>query len=168
MDTAVSGLRFSTQFHFERSEESWRWQARRCRMDLSGLGLAIAPEPIQAGKSQWISVQKHATLLLLKENHLIRHTVAFKLKHPKGSNLESAFLKAAQCLVSIPQVGKFECLRQVSNKNNFDFGLSMEFATQSDYDAYNSHPDHIAFVETRWKPEVAQFLEIDYVLLIAA
>jgi Stress responsive A/B Barrel Domain len=117
-----------------------------------------------------IGVQKHATLFArqAQENHLIRHTVVFKLRHPRGSDLEGAFLKAAQGLAAIPKVGKFECLRQVSKKNNFDFGLSMEFATQSDYDAYNSHPDHIAFVETRWKPEVAEFLEIDYVPFSAA
>jgi heme-degrading monooxygenase HmoA len=98
---------------------------------------------------------------------VIRHTVAFKLRHPTGSALERDFLSAAQALAAIPGVNRFECLRQISTKNSFDFGLSMEFATQSDYDAYNVHPHHIAFVENRWKPEVADFLEIDYTLIQA-
>jgi hypothetical protein len=95
---------------------------------------------------------------------MIRHTVAFKLKHAKGSEPEAAFLKAAQVLVAVPKVRRFECLRQVSPKNGFDFGFSMEFASQQDYEAYNVHPEHVRFVETRWKPEVVDFVELDYVV----
>ena len=58
---------------------------------------------------------------------------------------------------------KFECLRQTSSKNNFTFGLSMEFADAAAYAAYCDHPDHTAFVQQRWIPEVADFLELDYV-----
>ena len=93
---------------------------------------------------------------------MIRHTVVFKLKHPEGSQLELDFLQASQKLADIPVVRNFECLRQISKKNNFDFGLSMEFASQADYQAYNTHPDHVQFVETRWMPEVVEFMEIDY------
>ena len=94
---------------------------------------------------------------------MIRHTVAFKLKHAAGSESESSFLEAARVLTSIPTVRNFEWLRQVSPKNQFEFGFSMEFASRQDYEAYNVHPDHVHFVETRWKPEVSDFLEIDYV-----
>jgi hypothetical protein len=38
----------------------------------------------------------------------------------------------------------------------------MEFADEAAYRAYNDHPDHVAFVEGRWLPEVSDFLEIDY------
>ena len=38
----------------------------------------------------------------------------------------------------------------------------MEFAGPTAYAAYNEHPDHVGFVESRWLPEVADFLEIDY------
>jgi heme-degrading monooxygenase HmoA len=99
---------------------------------------------------------------------LIRHTVVFKLKHASGSALERDFLNAAQNLATIPNMVKFECLRQVSAKNKFDFGLSMEFESQADYDAYNLHPLHRAFVEKRWAAEVADFLEIDYAPISAA
>ena len=94
---------------------------------------------------------------------MIRHTVAFKLKHPPGSESESAFLAAAQVLSTIPTVRKFERLRQVGTKNSFTFGFSMEFASQQDYDSYNVHPDHVNFVEARWKPEVVDFIELDYI-----
>jgi hypothetical protein len=93
---------------------------------------------------------------------LIRHTVVFKLKHPSGSALESDFLNAAKDLATIPNMVKFECLRQVSTKNKFDFGLSMEFESQAECDAHNLHPLHTAFVEQRWKSEVVDFLEIDF------
>ena len=37
-----------------------------------------------------------------------------------------------------------------------------EFAGDAAYQAYNDHPDHVAFVQGRWIPEVSEFLEIDY------
>jgi hypothetical protein len=93
---------------------------------------------------------------------MIRHTVVFKLKHAAGSPPELDFLQAARKLADIPTVKKFECLRQISKKNRCDFGLSMEFASPGDYQTYNEHPDHVHFVQTRWIPEVVDFLEIDY------
>ena len=96
---------------------------------------------------------------------MIRHTVAFTLRHPAGSPEEKAFLDAGLVLAEIPTVGRFERLRQVSGKNGFAWGFSMEFADRTAYDAYNSHPAHVAFVRDRWVPEVADFLEIDYVPL---
>ena len=94
---------------------------------------------------------------------MIRHTVVFTLKHPQGSTEEKKFLEDALALAGIPTVTKFERLRQVSRKNGFKFGFSMEFADQAAYDAYDTHPVHVAFVRDRWKVEVADFMEIDYV-----
>ena len=94
---------------------------------------------------------------------MIRHTVVFVLKHGQGSPQEAAFLRDAMVLTQIPGVEKFEQLRQVSQKNDYAFGFSMEFKDQAAYDAYNVHPTHVKFVEERWKREVERFLEIDYV-----
>ncbi|MBN8952151.1 MULTISPECIES: Dabb family protein [unclassified Rhizobium] len=96
---------------------------------------------------------------------MIRHTVAFRLKHAAGSAEEASFLKDALILKGIPSVRNFEQLRQTSPKNDFTFGFSMEFDDQGGYDAYNIHPDHVAFVRDRWSPEVEAFLEIDYTKL---
>ncbi len=92
----------------------------------------------------------------------IRHTVVFTLQHPAGSEAEAQFLDAAGELAAVPGVGAFEILREVSPKNHYRFGISMEFADQAAYDAYNTHPDHVRFVEERWLLEVDDFLEIDY------
>ena len=96
---------------------------------------------------------------------MIRHTAVFRLHHSAGSVAEKDFLNALAKLKSIKGVEKFEVLRQVSPKSEFKFGVSMEFATQAAYDGYNAHPDHVAFVQARWIPEVAAFTEIDYVAL---
>lgn len=93
---------------------------------------------------------------------MIRHTVAFRLVHPAGSAEESDFLTTARTLASIPGVERFEQLAQTSAKNDFTFGFSMEFADAAAYDDYNQHPVHIGFVQERWVPEVADFLELDY------
>ncbi len=92
----------------------------------------------------------------------IRHTVVFALSHPEGSTAEADFLVAAALLAAIPGVEQFEILRETSPKNGYRFGISMEFADAEAYAAYNEHPDHVHFVETRWLPEVATFLEVDY------
>ncbi len=93
---------------------------------------------------------------------MIRHTVVFRLKHAAGSAAEAAFLLAAMALATIPGVSSFERLRQTSKKNGYDFGFSMEFTSAAEYEAYNTHPAHVDFVQTRWIPEVAEFMEIDY------
>ncbi len=72
------------------------------------------------------------------------------------------FLNAARALQNIPNVEKFECLRQISKKNIYTFGLSMEFSSEEKYQSYNTHPDHRNFVKTRWLLEVSDFMEIDY------
>jgi hypothetical protein len=93
---------------------------------------------------------------------MIRHTVVFTLKHATGSLKEKAFLRDAKILGEIPGVKKFEQLRQVSPKNDYRFGFSMEFADQAAYAGYNAHPKHEAFVRDRWEHEVERFMEIDY------
>ena len=96
---------------------------------------------------------------------MIRHTVVFTLKHPEGSPEERKFLDDALALAGLPMVRNFERLRQVSRKNGFRYGFSMELEDQAAYDAYNAHPVHAAFVRDRWLAEVADFMEIDYVRL---
>ncbi len=94
---------------------------------------------------------------------MIRHTVTFKLEHAPGSAAERDFLKAASELAAISTVSAFKILRQTSALSGFDFGISMDFASAEDYQFYVDHPDHAKFVQTRWIPEVSQFLELDYV-----
>lgn len=95
---------------------------------------------------------------------MIRHTVTFKLKHENNSIEEQTFLDAAKLLSELPGVQKFECLKEIGKKNNFDFGLSMEFQNVDAYQAYNDHEKHIDFVQKKWIPEVVDFIEIDYEL----
>ncbi len=96
---------------------------------------------------------------------MIRHAAMFRLKHPPGSPAETDFLAAVRALSPIPGVEKFELARQVSGKNDFHFVVSMEFANEGAYQGYNSHPDHVAFVQNRWVPEAADFMEVDTVAL---
>lgn len=92
----------------------------------------------------------------------IRHTVAFTLVHRDGSSEERDFLDTAEQLASIPGVEAFELLAEVSPKNGYRFGISMEFADRAAYERYNEHPDHVRFVQERWLSEVREFLELDY------
>ncbi|MDL5512194.1 Dabb family protein [Arenibacter sp. M-2] len=93
---------------------------------------------------------------------MIQHTVVLKLKYPKGSPEEKEFLAEAAKLALIPGVHNFQSLRQIGKKNDFDYGLSMEFDNMAAYSAYNIHPDHNRFVATYWAKYVEKFLELDY------
>jgi hypothetical protein len=89
--------------------------------------------------------------------------VFLKLKHPAGSAEEKNFLDTCRrVLKPIPGVKNFRVVREMSPKNRFTFGLSMEFDSQAAYDGYNSHPDHVDFVRNIWIPNVEEFQEIDY------
>jgi Stress responsive A/B Barrel Domain len=98
---------------------------------------------------------------------MIRHAALFRLHHAEGSVAETDFLDALAELGSIPTVRAFQISRETSLKNPYHFAVSMKFADQAEYDAYNIHPLHVAFVQTRWIPEVAEFMEHDTVALWA-
>ena len=93
----------------------------------------------------------------------IQHTVVFRLAHATGSPQEAEFLDTARAtLAGIPGVTDFAINRQISTKSDLDWQFSMVFADQAAYDGYNSHPDHVGFVEGRWMPEVVAFQEYDF------
>ncbi|WP_417444400.1 Dabb family protein [Joostella sp.] len=94
---------------------------------------------------------------------MITHTVFFKLKHPKGSEAEKLFIEKAVALKSISTVKNMTSVKEIGKKNDYEWGLTMQFKNQEDYDTYSNHPDHVAFVENVWKKEVIDFMEIDYV-----
>ena len=91
---------------------------------------------------------------------MMQHTVVFRMNN--GADAGHFFARARE-LAEIDGVNDFEVLRQVGQKNNFTHGLSMYFDDQPDYDGYNNHPDHRAFVNDVWLPNVADFLELDFV-----
>src|SRR4051794_7313291 len=95
----------------------------------------------------------------------IRHSVVFTPAHAEGSAEEADLLATMRDLAGIPGVEAFELMREVSPKNTYRYALTMEFADDSAYQAYNEHPQHVAFVGQRWDAEIADFLEIDSVAL---
>ncbi|RDB05827.1 Dabb family protein [Runella aurantiaca] len=93
---------------------------------------------------------------------MIRHSVIFKLKDAINADQKQAFFDAVDKLAFIQDVQKFEVLKQISPKNKFEYGISMEFETQEQYDFYSNHPEHVMFVQNYWLKNVDDFLEIDY------
>jgi Stress responsive A/B Barrel Domain len=78
---------------------------------------------------------------------MIRHAVILKLKADISSAEKQAFLDASRKLSVIPDVQKFEIFKQISLKNKFEYGISMEFDNQEQYDIYSNHADHVAFIQ---------------------
>lgn len=97
------------------------------------------------------------------KNGEIQHMVIFNLPYKEGSKKAIKFLNDGnRILTAIPVVRDFQVFLQVSAKNDYQYGFSMVFTNQEDYNTYNDHPDHVAFVEDRWMKEVSDFLEIDF------
>ncbi len=93
----------------------------------------------------------------------IQHGVIFTLKHERGSEAAEKFLSdGRRILTGISVVQHFQVFDQVSKKNDYEYGFTMVFDSMEDYQEYNDHPDHVAFVEERWMKEVERFLEIDF------
>lgn len=93
---------------------------------------------------------------------MIRHSVILKLKPHLSYEEKQVFFDAVDKLAEIPNVQKFEVLKQISPKNKFEYGISMEFENQEQYDFYSNHADHQAFIQNFWMKSVEDFLEIDY------
>jgi hypothetical protein len=93
---------------------------------------------------------------------VLTHTVFFTLNHPDNIEERETFFEAAKNLASLPGVKNFKCVKQISQKNNFDYGLTMDFQNEKDYQGYCDHPEHVEFVEQVWKRYVRDFMEIDF------
>lgn len=91
---------------------------------------------------------------------MIQHTVTFRLNAEADGG---TFFARARELGDLPGVQDFEVLQQVGQKNEFTHALTMNFTDQESYDGYNNHVAHLAFVNDVWLPNVADFLELDYV-----
>ena len=71
-------------------------------------------------------------------NGRIRHSVVFTPTHAEGSDEEADLLAAIGRLAAIPGVEAFELMREVSPKNEYRYGLTMEFVDASAYQASTS------------------------------
>ena len=130
------------------------------RIFLGNIGLTALLGTIFANKSIASKVKSENGNLQKGE---IQHMVIFNLSYPKESSEAKKFIEdGTRILSGIPVVNNFQAFNQVSKKNSYQFGFSMVFANQSDYDVYNKHPEHLEFVQNRWMKEVREFLEIDF------
>jgi hypothetical protein len=93
----------------------------------------------------------------------IRHMVVFNLKYGKDDPRSKAFIDEARRVFGNLPVPKnvMQCY-QTNPMCAFDYGFSFDFMDPEDYRRYNNHPDHVKFVEERWKTEVANFMEVDF------
>ncbi|WP_418264840.1 Dabb family protein [Flavobacterium faecale] len=97
---------------------------------------------------------------------MIHHSVYFKFKIGLSTLETQDFFKAANLLSAIPGVQNFEVVKEISPKNDFEFGLSMVFENAKVYENYNLHPHHVSFVQEYWLQMVEDFLEIDYEAIV--
>ncbi|QDU80526.1 Stress responsive A/B Barrel Domain protein [Polystyrenella longa] len=93
---------------------------------------------------------------------MIEHTVTFRLKPTVDRQTEEIFLNAALELSTIPGVQDFAVRQQVSPKNSHQYGITMNFDSQNEYDEYSAHPRHTEFIHSYWLKYVDDFQEADF------
>jgi hypothetical protein len=148
----------------EKNAQPRREFLKKSIFSLTGVSLFSAAI---ASETRSVSLKNEQSILDLKiDKYMVRHTVVFRLKNKKGISEAPEFFKAIKNLANIPGVRNFEFLKQIGKKNNFDFGLSMEFENVENYNKYSNHPDHNQFVQNYWLKEVDDFLELDFEPLI--
>ncbi|WP_309398075.1 Dabb family protein [Cerasicoccus maritimus] len=97
---------------------------------------------------------------------MITHVVVFWLDKPYGENRDQ-LLAAAKELGDIPGCENFRTGAPVPSTrgvvdDSFAVAISMDFADQATADAYQSHPDHLKFVNESVKPFVKRFVVYDF------
>lgn len=95
----------------------------------------------------------------------IIHSVIFNLKHEKDSPEEKLFFeKSRNVLENTPYAKDFKVFFEVSKKNEYDYGFSMAFDSEEDYNRYSfEYEPHREYVNEVWLKEVTDFFEIDLV-----
>lgn len=98
---------------------------------------------------------------------MFRHTIAFRLRHARGSLQEKAFLRDAKVLAEIPGIGRFEQLRQTSPADDFHFMFALTFESQDAFELFRVHPKYRQFYDERWTREVSASLAFSGALIVA-
>jgi hypothetical protein len=101
----------------------------------------------------------HAIHVMSQEIH---HSVFFKLTHEIGSVREKLFFDETRELLQATGITSYQIVRKIGLKNGFDYGLIVTFPGRETYDAYSLHPAHLRYVSSVWKPQVKEFIEIDW------
>jgi len=97
---------------------------------------------------------------------MITHVVVFWTNQPYEDSA-AALYERAKKLQSIPGVENFRCGCPVpsprgSVDDSFQVALSMDFKDQATADAYQSHPDHVDFVENGFKKFASRVVIYDF------
>ena len=97
---------------------------------------------------------------------MITHVVIFWTDKPHGQNREK-LLTGARTLGQIPGVLEFRCGIPVPSSrgavdDSFAVAISMTFKDQAAADAYQTHPIHLEFIETYFKPCSRRFVVYDW------
>ncbi|EAZ81715.1 Dabb family protein [Algoriphagus machipongonensis] len=93
---------------------------------------------------------------------MITHSLFFRLKYPIGSPEEHTFFNALAKLSTISGVENFTILKQISQKNEFDYGLNIEFENQEAFQTFHQNPHHALFFKIYWPDFVEDCMELDF------
>ena len=93
---------------------------------------------------------------------MIMHTHVFSLKHPSGSPEEKQFLVDADNIAKFHGVKNFRVWRQISTQTECQFGISMEFDTDEDFEEYMKDRPHLDFAFARWFPAITLSRDITF------
>lgn len=112
---------------------------------------------------QRMNWNRTASLAAAITKERIRHIVLFSLRPEIGGTEAGTFLsQIRQVLASIPGVEHVHVYCQINPQNDYQYGVSMEFANPSLYEAFKIHPTHVKLLEEQWNKKVDRYFIIDF------
>ncbi len=98
---------------------------------------------------------------------MITHVVIFWVNEPIAENTEKLLEGCRKLLEDIPGVQNFRVGKPVPSPRgvvdgSYAVAISMDFVDQAAADAYQSHPQHVDFVENCFKPIVGRAVVYDF------
>ena len=95
---------------------------------------------------------------------MIRHTVMMRWQDGTTDEAVSQVLAGLNTMPDlVPGILRYEFGSDLGlGDSNFDFALVADFASLDDYEAYSSHPEHIAVIQQVIRPIVAEAQRVQY------
>ena len=95
---------------------------------------------------------------------MIEHLVFFKLKSACSNKDKQQLVDALKSLKNkIPEILEMSCGENFSKRGKgYDLGLRVLFYDEKDLEVYQTHPQHLAVIEGKIKPNIDDLVVMDF------
>ena len=93
----------------------------------------------------------------------VQHVIVYNIEQGSESHVDAMMTRGTEVLAGIPGVRRVISGWAVSENAKYRFCWIVEFTHQKVIESYRHHPDHVAFVNTFFRPIARDRISIDFV-----